>query len=164
MKYKILVVSDSHGNNNNIIKALNKQSPVDMLIHCGDMEQDIQNSIGRRFNIDIYYVTGNCDFCLPTQKEIMIRLENHRILVVHGHEYGVKRSTDSLLSHAKSKDADIVLYGHSHVPNMENRDGVLILNPGSISYPRQFSRNKTYAVLTLNGNKKPKAEIFEIED
>ena len=163
-EYKILVVSDSHGDDRNIKYALDVEWPVDALIHCGDMEHDIRKTIGEEYDIDIYSVTGNCDFYLPAQSEILVKFGYYKVLVVHGHEHGVKYSTDRLYLHAKEKFADVVLYGHSHVPDVEEKGGILIANPGSISYPRQFSRNKSYAVLTISDDKMPGVEIHEIED
>ena len=48
------------------------------------------------------------------------------------------------------RGADIVMYGHTHRPVMERSGDMLILNPGSVSYPRQQGRERTYMVMEIN--------------
>jgi uncharacterized protein len=55
-----------------------------------------------------------------------------------------------------------VIFGHSHVPKQEMRDGVLYFNPGSAG-PRRFKLPITVGRLVLNGDG-IRAEIVEIAD
>ena len=68
--------------------------------------------------------------------EQLIELENKKILMTHGHEYGVKSSLLNLNYRAKELGADIALYGHSHIAAIEKHDGIWFVNPGSVSLPR----------------------------
>ena len=45
---------------------------------------------------------------------------------------------------------DVVMYGHTHVPYIEIGDDVTILNPGSISYPRQPGRKPTFLIMEID--------------
>ena len=162
--YKILVVSDSHGTDRFIERAIKKVSPIDALIHCGDTGHDICETI-KHDDFDIYSVTGNCDIFMSEKSEISINVAGHKIVVVHGHRHNVKYDVSQLHALARKRGADIVLFGHSHVPEIDTSvPGILLLNPGSISQPRQFSRNKSFAVLSISEGHAPKAEIFEMEE
>ena len=46
--------------------------------------------------------------------------------------------------------ADIMVFGHSHVPKVENRGGFLLVNPGSPTFPYYVHRPGTVALLTIN--------------
>ena len=64
-------------------------------------------------------------------------------------------------SNAKFNNADVVLYGHTHIACYEEKNGVVVINPGSLSSPRDGSSG-TYAVIKING-KELKCEIKEID-
>ena len=66
-----------------------------------------------------------------------------RIFAVHGHRYDVKydRELDYLLHAAAQEQADVVLFGHTHVQYCETREGILVLNPGACAYFRPHYAN-----------------------
>ena len=75
----------------------------------------------------------------------------HKIYAVHGHREGVGMGLSALRYNALQNECDIALYGHTHIPYLdENEDDVTILNPGSISLPRQDDRKKTYAIIDID--------------
>ena len=51
---------------------------------------------------------------------------------------------------ARNKDADVVIYGHTHCPQITYVDDIAIVNPGSISYPRQEGRKPSYLVIDVD--------------
>ena len=55
----------------------------------------------------------------------------------------------------KENNADIVMFGHIHVPVVEKSDGVTIVNPGSISLPRNADGRPTYIVMNAEEGKEP---------
>ena len=57
---------------------------------------------------------------------------------------------DRLKAAAKERKAQIVIFGHSHMPYLQEEDGITFLNPGSISKPRQVSFEPTYAIMKLD--------------
>ena len=85
---KVLVVSDTHGRDESLEMAVALEQPFDYLIHCGDVE-------GREFFIEALaecpctIVAGNNDFFSDLPREDEILLEGHKIMVTHGHNYGV---------------------------------------------------------------------------
>ena len=155
---KVLIVSDTHGKDEKLEEAVMRETPFDYLIHCGDVE-------GREVFIEALaecpctIVSGNNDFFSDLQREEEIELAGHRILVTHGHYYGVSMDIYGLVDEAKSRNVQIVMFGHTHKPVAEVRDGVLVINPGSLSYPRQEGRKPSYAVMEIEEGKEPEVEL-----
>ena len=145
---KILIVSDTHGRDDEFDKVLETEKPFDMLVHCGDVE-------GREIYIEVaagcpcHIVTGNNDFFSDLPREEEFRLGRHKVFLTHGHYYGVSRDLRDLVDEALSRECDIVMFGHTHKPLFETRSGVAVINPGSLSYPRQIGRQPSNAVMDL---------------
>ncbi|MDW0118132.1 metallophosphoesterase [Sporosarcina thermotolerans] len=127
---KIVVMSDSHGDKETVsaVSALS----ADAKFHCGDSELSAEDPLLSKMHI----VRGNCDSDLRFQKSLIIEIGNKRILTVHGHEHDCKRTLLPLFYSAKEHEADIVLFGHSHLYGAELQDGILFVNPGSTLLPR----------------------------
>ena len=160
---KILILGDSHGGNGNLRYAIGQELPIDMLIHCGDVQGDLMQILGGDPPYAVTCVKGNTDAGnLPLSR--MLDVCGHRILVCHGHALGVRSGTERILQAAREQGCDVVCFGHTHIPVCREQDGILVLNPGSISLPRTDDRKKTYAVLTLERGKAPKAQIRTIPD
>ena len=148
---KVLIVSDTHGRDENLEIAVNREAPFDMLVHCGDVE-------GREFYIEALadcpcsIVSGNNDFFSDLPREDVIDIEGNKVLVTHGHYYGVSMAFDQLADAAKQRGCNAAFFGHIHVPVLEKEDGILLVNPGSLAFPRQRGRRPSYAVLETDGN------------
>lgn len=74
---------------------------------------------------------GNCDFGVKAPEECIVDFGNNRLFLTHGHRQGVKQGTGWLESTAAVKGCTGALFGHTHVPLCEWRDGIFLLNPGS---------------------------------
>ncbi len=146
---KVLIVSDTHRHNDNLLIALEKAGKIDMLIHCGDAE-GTEEQIRELINCPMCIVAGNNDFFTRLQTEAFFELEGHKIMVTHGHYHHVSVGVEHLVRDAITRGADIVIYGHTHRPMMEIKNGVVVLNPGSISYPRQDGRIPTYMIMEID--------------
>ncbi len=144
----ILVISDSHGQYL-YLERLQKQLPKpDYIIHLGDVARD-QDYIGALFGCAVDMVAGNNDFFTELPGEFTIREGKHVIWLTHGHGYSVNSGTDRLIRRAKALGADTVMFGHTHRPCVDFKDGVWLINPGSISLPRQESRRPTYIMMRV---------------
>ena len=141
---RIAVVSDSHGDIENIALFLRRLGQVDALWHLGDHAEDAE-ALAARLNCGFVAVRGNCDPFSPAPLTDTIDWHGRRFLLVHGHTVAGRLH---LLYAAKEANADAVLFGHSHVPSSETVDGVLLLNPGSLSRPRTV-KGPSMALLTL---------------
>lgn len=159
---KILIVSDTHSRDTKVTEAIRVEKPFDYLIHCGDVE-------GREYYIQelagcpCCMVSGNNDFFSDLNREEEITLSGKRILVTHGHWYGVSMDLYGLADEAKARNCQIAMFGHTHKPVVEERGGVLLVNPGSLSYPRQESRIPSYAVMELSRDGKAEVTIKYLE-
>ena len=87
-----------------------------------------------------------------------IEIDGVKILLTHGHRYGVKNGYLNLIMRAKELQVNAVIFGHTHIPEVFTEDGVLFVNPGSCSY---YAVKRTYAVMFIYKGK-PSAVINEI--
>ena len=79
--------------------------------------------------------------------------------MTHGHYYGVSMAFDQLADAAKQRGCNAAFFGHIHVPVLEKEDGILLVNPGSLAFPRQRGRRPSYAVMQIEEGKDPQVEI-----
>lgn len=146
---RILIVSDTHRHNEDLYEVVNKVGKIDMLIHCGDTEC-AKEVIEEMVDCPVIVVRGNNDFFFHHDKESVFYVENYKVMVTHGHYYNVSLGVDMLVDEALSRGVNVVMYGHTHRPHLEIRDDITIINPGSISYPRQDGRQGTYMVMEID--------------
>ena len=141
---KILVLSDSHGNVSNMAAAAEQTAPR-MIFHLGDCWRDAEKLHDLSPDIPLEQVPGNCDYRSSEPAERLLCLEDKRILLCHGHTYGVKQSLLTAGYAAEEQNLDLFLFGHTHRPLVDRRGKTLFVNPGSIGdYRRPF-----YAVVTI---------------
>lgn len=145
---KILVLSDSHGNINNMIYAVKREKP-DQIIHLGDCWGDAVHLQKQFPDIYMEQVPGNCD-CRPEMAVRVLMIEGISVMICHGHTYNVKSGYLSLQYAAQEKQADVALFGHTHKVFYDKHNGVAYLNPGSIGAPG-FGTPPSYGILTLDG-------------
>lgn len=145
---KILIVSDSHGRNENLKKAVaNMKGTHDRMIHLGDFQCDV-SAIEELAGCPVDIVRGNGDsFLSGIPQSKIIEIEGYRILLTHGHQYG--GMVEPLRELARENGASIVMFGHTHVPLVDTGEDVAAVNPGSISQPRQEGRKPSYLVMNI---------------
>ena len=134
---------------------------VDMIIHAGDL---VNLSVLKQLKTvcsKVYAVYGNMDphdirSHLP-EKEI-ITAGRHRIGVTHG--CGAPGSLiEQTMKVFKDDKVDLIIFGHSHSPTNENRDGIIFFNPGSAT-DKIFAPFNSYGIIEINGE--IKAQIIKI--
>ena len=145
---KILVLSDSHGNVENMARAVEKEQPR-LILHLGDCWSDAER-LRRRFpSIPMEQVPGNCDYRSIEPAERLLFIEDKRVMICHGHTLGVKQSMLRAGYKAEEENLDLLLFGHTHRPMVDMRGKTLFINPGSIGdYFHPFS-----AVVTIENGK-----------
>ncbi len=149
---KLLVVSDNHGNGYGLESVLDLyKGKFDALVHCGDSEwspEYLQSLV----DCPVYCARGNCDRGFNDHVEDIFEFGDHVCFVTHGHFYGVNWGREELVDKALEMGADIVFYGHTHVPDYEEfeEEGVIVMNPGSISQPRQQNPQRTFLMVELD--------------
>ena len=163
---RILIMSDSHGRNENVELAIaqvrEETGEFQMLIHLGDVgdAREIESLAG----VPCYIVRGNTDYDAKLLNANVIEAGGHRIFATHGHLYQVDMRLDLLRFAALENDCDIAMYGHTHVPYLEeDPDDITILNPGSISKPRQADHRYTYMVMEIDDEDEVTYELRYVE-
>lgn len=155
---KILVVSDTHGYNNTMYEVIEKEAPFDLMIHCGDLDGE-QERLRKKINCRLIMVAGNNDYDPDLDRLKVIDIGRYKAVVTHGHRYHLYSGFDPLYYLAAENHADYVFFGHTHVPVIHEEGPVTIINPGSLTYPRQPGRRFSYVVGTMDGEKRPEFEI-----
>jgi putative phosphoesterase len=159
------VISDTHGSLAAWQKAMaGPLKDVDLIIHAGDvLYHGPRNPFPGRYGpadlaeainnspIPILIARGNCDsevdqvvLTPPLQSPYLFVQEGGlRILATHGHNTPL----DEQVILAQYYKAQIVISGHTHIPHLERRDDILLLNPGSLALPKQQSGKATLAII-----------------
>ncbi len=144
------VISDTHG----VVRpqAIDALRGCSRLIHAGDVgSADVLAQL--REIAPVVAVRGNVDnegWGVSLPWSIVVELGGHAIYVVH-----------ILADAAPPANAAAVIYGHSHKPSIEDRGGVLYLNPGSAG-PRRFKLPVSVARMSVVGGRVT-AEIVELD-
>lgn len=158
---RVLIISDTHKYLRNFASVLKKEGSPDMLLHLGDVcgqDEDIEEMA----DCWCEFVSGNNDIfsALPDEKDIM--LGNYRVHMEHGHclPYDIRGIRD----YARRIGADVMLSGHTHMPVLDYEDGIWVINPGSLSLPRQIGRTPTYIVANVDSAGEISFELRYLED
>lgn len=150
MNMIICVFSDSHGYAKNMIEAVRREKPV-LCFFLGDGETDLVSLRNRFPDLPVNAVRGNCDLRSVQPQTLEAVVAGVKIYAVHGHQHEVKYddSVRELCYAALRADADVVLFGHTHLPYLDRHLGMLIVNPGTIGRVNRPS----YAVLSIEDGK-----------
>lgn len=146
---RVLIVSDTHGRHDGLEKALEKAGKIDYLVHLGDTEGG-EHYIEAVAGCPVYIVAGNNDFFSDMLQEMEIYFGKKKAFITHGHYYYVTLGPERILEEGLSRDADIIMFGHTHRPYLETVGDVTILNPGSLSYPRQEGRKGSFIIMEMD--------------
>jgi len=146
---KVLIVSDTHGRDQYLVDTLQKVGPIDLLVHLGDLGGS-EKYIRSIAPCPVEMIGGNNDFLINLPKEKMIKIGDYSVFLSHGHRYGVYYGTGHIKEAARERQADIVMFGHTHVPMLDLSDDVWAVNPGSLALPRQRGGIPTYMIMDLD--------------
>jgi putative phosphoesterase len=155
---RVGLVSDTHGwLDPRVHVALAGELPLDGIVHAGD--------IGHAGVIDelellappVMAVRGNCDYSsIPGLPEALLArrtVAGKTVLVIH----------DLKELPPRTADADVIVCGHSHVPSIRWRDGMLVVNPGSATQRRRQA-SCTVGVLEIKADGGVSARILELDE
>ena len=155
---RIAVFSDSHGCVQNMIDAVDAVKP-DMIIHLGDCTRDA-DVLSEEFPlIPIVGVKGNCDVDYTVPEDRVFEVEGIRFFIAHGHRQNVKIESIPFLNCIYFSDAQIGLYGHTHVAKIKKIEGVTIMNPGTC----KSCMRPTFGVIEIK-NGEYECKIHEINE
>lgn len=148
-KMKVVILSDTHGYNDRMWKVLEEEAPYDMVIHCGDLE-GAERQLRDKVDVALHMVAGNNDYSSELDRMQTFRIGNYKVLLTHGHRHRIYSDISPLYYLARANEVDMVIFGHLHVPVVVEESGVTLLNPGSLTYPRQENRRPSYMIMTLD--------------
>ena len=149
----VVVVSDSHGRTAYLDEILKRYSTADYFIHCGDFLLNQKDY--PQFRVGL----GNNDEANSYPEQLILDIGKHRLLVVHGHQYPSAKRDQQLVKRAKACNADVVCFGHTHVPRKEYLDEVLLINPGAL-WRCIGKKGPSYAVLNIDDEVHAKIHYF----
>lgn len=145
---KILIISDTHGDEKILLEKLEKYPDFDNYFYLGDSELLETNQIFDKFTA----VCGNMDYGDFPETEL-VNSNGINFLLTHGHLFGVNMGLDSILEEGRNLGANVICYGHTHYLDVNYIDSILLINPGSISQPRNFiTQHGTYVILEIDDN------------
>lgn len=159
---KLMFASDIHGSAYYCRKMLEayKKEQADRLVILGDIlyhgpRNDLPKEYAPKeviamlnsYKREIYAVRGNCEaevdqmvLEFPVMADYAVLLaDGQAIYATHGHTYNEKNLPPLM-------EGDVLIHGHTHVLKAEKREGYILLNPGSVSIPKE-GNPPTYAVL-----------------
>lgn len=145
---KIGVFSDTHGDLSPLFALRERLGTLDAIFHCGDFAEEARD-IGAFLHCPYYAVKGNCDYYSGEPLEKLVTLGGKTFLLLHGH---TSTGEMSLIYKGQMARADAVLFGHTHVPYEGWHEGILLLNPGSLSRPRALSKAGCAVLTIAEGN------------
>ena len=144
---KLLVFSDSHRSLRGMREAVELEHP-DYVIHLGDLEEDARLLAQEYPRLAVTGVPGNCDGLMFSPLQKLVTYDGIRILMSHGHIWGVKGGYGAAIAAARKCSAHIVLFGHTHVPHCEQTEnGLWVMNPGSIR------DSGSYGIIATDGDR-----------
>ncbi len=147
---RALIISDTHGKQRHYLELLKKQPQWDAIFHCGDFEGG-EHSIVSAAPCRVHMVRGNNDFGGELPKEMVVFFGPYKIWLTHGHTYYPGSGLEMLASAARARGVDVVMFGHTHRPVLDQSyAGLTMINPGSISYPRQENGRPSYGIMELD--------------
>lgn len=145
---RVLIISDTHGRHENLMKALEAEETVDLVIHLGDAE-GCEEYIEEIAGCPLEIVSGNSDFFSELCQEKELEVGPYKILITHGHYYYVNAGLEDIKKEAEGRGCDIVMFGHTHRPLIHYGKKVIAVNPGSLSYPRQEGKQPSYIIMEI---------------
>lgn len=165
----MLVISDTHGYVSGLKAvftwAKDRLPPNDSIYRAaflGDGVSDLRPAADAAgFYSDWKYVRGNNDYDHSIPDSAVFDFAGHRFFLCHGHKHSLYSGFHALVNAGHSNGADVVLFGHTHIPFCKEMSGILLVNPGSASRPRGRT-GPTFAVIECAPDETPTAEFWEI--
>jgi putative phosphoesterase len=147
---KIGLISDTHNNIVNLDKAIKKlrELGAEKIIHLGDNYTDI-DEIGETRILRVPGVFSECYQNPDILNRIVCYFSGWRVLITHtvsSHENDL-RGDIKPEEYIQNKIIDVVLYGHTHIPDIKKEDKIIFINPGHLKDEDKKGYPPTFALL-----------------
>jgi len=158
------VVSDTHGYISALVPVLKwaKDFPPHAAVFLGDGIDDLEKATAATgFSCPWHTVRGNNDFGFPYNETAVFDFGGHRFFATHGHRYNLYSGMENLIAASRNNEAGVALFGHTHIPFLDDANGLLLINPGSVGSPRSHA-GATFALIECHPGQPPKPEFWGI--
>ena len=149
---KLIVFSDSHGINYGMMEAIEQHPNAECYLHLGDGAPAFADFCRSR-GLPFAAVRGNCDLACDLPVELTLNFGGFNFYLTHGHICGAKSSTAGLRSRGRDVEADVILFGHTHLPlsvyEPDSTHPYYLFNPGAIC--RSYGAKPSYGVIEIKG-------------
>ncbi len=151
MESVLVVVGDTHGTSSANLEGevLADVKQADMVLHTGDFLTESVLDEFEELSHEFTAVHGNNDskeVCDRVPAQVTVTELGLKLVMVHGNNH----SHTGLEMLGREVDADVVVFGHSHSPQIIDTDEVWLFNPGSYAVPRQF--RAAYGIIEKHGS------------
>lgn len=138
---RIIAMSDSHGDAYALKRIFERTKDTgNIFVHLGDGEHELDLMRSEYPSLDIRHVAGNCDYGSMSPNFDVITAGSAKILITHGHIFGIKYGIERLCQEADKQGCNVALFGHTHCRFQSYEYGIYLMNPGSCSCPRDFNK------------------------
>ena len=173
---KVVILSDTHGSTQAVERVFSEQPDAELYLHAGDVLSDakyLASLVGAELNAGeqdesvsprVIGVPGNTDW--PDGNQPLARIvcaAGHRILLAHGHSFGVQYTTKFFADAAAESNCDIAVYGHTHVVDVSPGTPITVLNPGSAARPRD-AYEPSYMVVEMEEGQRPDVKVIRMKE
>ena len=164
MVKRMIVVSDSHGDEDSLRAAFEQASShgrIDIAVFLGDGARDFESIIPELWDRGIvcYTVKGNNDWASFDQNEVLFSVNGVKVFACHGHTRQVKYGMDRLWYAAREHEAQVVLYGHTHREKIDLEYGIYFINPGAVC--ERYGSRSAYAEILIQDNGFVQAQLVK---
>lgn len=161
---KILVISDTHGRIGRVDLLIDmlRSYGLTHILHAGDCITDVLELQKKYPELIIEGVPGNCDFSdHGVERHRLIEIGGVPIFLTHGDRHHVKYDYEELYIDAMAHEAKVVIFGHTHSAFKMRKGDMLVLNPGSLTQPRDTTY-PSFAILEIEEGRVKNAEIRQL--
>jgi len=162
----LTVISDTHGTDGHRLqgRTLAAVRQADHVVHAGDFTTEAVLDAVEAEAGDLTAVTGNNETRGVRERlpaTATLDWQGVRLAVAHGHQH----AETGLTMLAREAEADVVVVGHSHRPEIADLEDRLLVNPGSYAQPRRY--RPAHAELETEGEtlrvrlRSPEGETYE---
>lgn len=146
---QILIISDTHFlRKPELERFISSFDHITDIIHCGDIYIGFQP----RDITGLYLCKGNNDFAnLPRIGHF--KIDGVTFTITHGYLNNYAYNPKSLKNLLNEYPADVICFGHTHVPYFYQDEDVMIINPGSLALSRTYPKHNTYVVFDTETKK-----------
>lgn len=146
--YRIGVISDTHSVLD--AKVYDIFAGVQLILHAGDIgREDLLTEL--EAIAPVLAVSGNVDGAPARGRPLSQQFESPagRIAMTHGHlPVASSGNKQTLVTHFYAFHPNIIIFGHSHIPFLEEYEGVTLFNPGSAGHAR-WGKGPTVGLITV---------------